>query len=146
MAQFRNHLSTLPNLAPAQIACLVNKTKHARNTALDIAKAAIFFGFSAKAYEHQRKHGGLYFPSKTQITKWFSEFRATPGFLEPAIHLLKQKLKILKEKEPLFKYSVIMFDEVSVAQDSVQMDQKTQTVRGPNSKFQVTLMRGLASK
>ena len=144
--QFRNHLATLPKLGPAQISCLVNKTKHARNTAIDIAKAAIFFSMSQRAYEHQRQTSGFYLPSQSQITKWFSEFRATPGFLEPAIHLLKQKLKILKEKQPLFKFSVIMFDEVAIAQDSVQMDQKTQTVRGPNSKFQVVLMRGLASK
>ena len=142
----RNHLSTLPNLGPAQISCLVNKTTCARNTPIDIAKAAIFYSISAKAYEQQRKNGGLYLPSKTQLTKWFADFRATPGFLEPAIHLLKQKLKIYSEKQPLFKYSVIMFDEVSIAQDSVQMDQRTQTVRGPNSKFQVVLMRGLASK
>ena len=92
---------------------------------------------NAKSYEHQRKHGGLYLPSKTQLTKWFSEFRATPGFMEPGIHLLKQKFKIHSTEQPLFKYSVIMFDEMAIAQDSVQMDQRTQTVRGPNSKLQV---------
>ena len=41
---------------------------------------------------------------------------------------------------------MLVFDEVYLKKDAVELDQKTQTIYGPCSKLQVVQIRGLASK
>ena len=48
-------------------------------------------------------------------------------------------------KEPLYQHSVLVFDDVYIDPTSVEMDQKTQTIYGPNKSALVVQMRGLAS-
>ena len=47
--------------------------------------------------------------------------------------------------EPSYQHSVLAFDDVYIDPTSVEMDQKTQTIYGPNKAALVVQMRGLAS-
>ena len=47
--------------------------------------------------------------------------------------------------EPLYQHSAIVFDDVYIDPTKVEMDQKTQTIYGPNRSALLVLIRGLAS-
>ena len=76
-------------------------------------------------------------------SRWLSKFQIRPGFLHDSIAIV-EKMKD-NTSEPLYQHSVLAFDDVYIDPTSVEMDQKTQTIYGPNKSALVVQMRGLAS-
>ena len=75
--------------------------------------------------------------------RWLSKFQVRPGFLHDSIAIL-EKMKDNTD-EPLYQHSAIVFDDVYIDPTKVEMDQKTQTIYGPNRSALLVLIRGLAS-
>ena len=123
---------------------ITNNQKFAHNSSEDIAKAAVSYSMCKSAYEYQYKHGGLPIPHKTTLENWLTKFQVRPGYLHDSI-AIAEKMKDETDK-PLYQHAMLVFDEVYLKKDAVELDQKTQTIYGPCSKLQVVQIRGLASK
>ena len=140
----KDHLDTVKHLTPAQAKCLLTGQKWARNTTEDIAKFAVLYSISKAAFEYQLRNGALYMASKTTIENWLSRFYVGPGFLDDCIDVASKMRD--RTKKPLYNHAMLVFDEVYLKKDAVELDQQTQTIYGPCSKLQVVQIRGLASK
>ena len=99
------------------------------------------------AYNYQRKVSGVYMASPSAINRWLAEFQVKRGFQDNALNIIKNMKNTPAHKNnKLFEHTNLVFDEIHIRDDCVQMDQKTQTVLGPYKKLQVVQIRGLASK
>ena len=144
----RNRLSKVKNLSAGQIKLLVNDQKYVWNTTADIARCAVLYSINKSAYNYQRSISPKgWMASPSAINRWLSEFQVKPGFQENAINIIKKmKQTPGHQKDLLFHHTSLVFDEIHIRDDSVQMDQKTQKVYGPHKKLQLVMIRGLGSK
>ena len=143
-----NRLSKIKNLSASRIKLLVNDQKHVWNTTADIARCAVFYSMGKRAYNYAKENNPSgWYASATTINRWLSEFQVKPGFQNDAINIIKKMKESPKhQKDNLFHHTCLVFDEIHIQDDSVEMDKKTQTIYGPHKKLQVVQIRGLGSK
>ena len=146
----KNSMDTLlkkRHVPKSQIAVLISGKKWTwnKNDPEGLARAAVQFSISSNLYEHNRRlMGNLYLPDRKTLAKHFSHFQVTPGFQFDAIRILEKMKQLSKKKH--YEHALIAFDEVALNGSEVEMDKRTQTVYGPNSKLQVVSIRGLGPR
>ena len=129
-------------MSPANVKMLMNPKKHYPHYSdQDKIEALVLSTISKKCYKHVRGFNQLQLPHISTLQKWLSEFECSPGFQEDAIRILKT----MKEKTKLKNYNIceLVFDEVDIKKNLMEIDMKAQKVYGPCNKVQMVMIRGL---
>ena len=84
--------------------------------------AATLHFYSNKAYEHVRKKFSLALPHQNTLRKWFANLDCSPGFITPALNVLKLKSDEAKSSGRELICS-LMLDKMSIRKQ-VEFDEK----------------------
>ena len=129
-------------LTKVQAKCLMNENlKYSRYERDDIVQALVLNSMCPKAYRHLRGTGPLKRPSVRTCERWLAKYKCRPGFQEESIRILKTVRENTEQK--FYEESVLIFDEVDLKKNVIEMELKTQTVYGPCKKLQCVMLRGL---
>ena len=97
---------------------------------------------SPKAYRHLQQTKVLPLPGESTLRKYLQRFKIREGLLENVCQFLKVKVEGMNE---LDKIVGISFDEVHIKK-TIDYDNSSDQILGPNSSSNVVLVRGIGGK